>query len=238
MIDLNERVVMISGANRGIGLRFALQLAADGASVSLGARDQDALADATAELSDDRVLRHHYDALEGGSEAAWVDATLERFGRLDGLVNCAGILESFTLAEGDEEALDRMFEVNVKAPLRLTRLALPHLRAAGEGRIVNLSSLSGIRVANEEVGYAITKFGVTALSQATKRAAWDDGVRVTNLSPGFVATDMPLSHHTGLDLATAVQPEDLATLVSTVMRLPNTASVSQLNVACRFETLT
>jgi NAD(P)-dependent dehydrogenase (short-subunit alcohol dehydrogenase family) len=97
------------------------------------------------------------------------------------------------------------------------------------------SSLSGIRVANDEVGYAISKFGVTALSQATKRAGWDDGVRVTNLSPGFVATDMPLALDADLDLSTAVQPEDLAVLVSTVMCLPNTASVGQLNVACRFE---
>lgn len=229
---------MISGANRGIGLRIAERLAADGALVSLGGRDPDGLAAATAGLPADRVLRHRYDAVEPGSDAAWVDATLDRLGRLDGLVNCAGILESFTLETGDEEALDRMFTVNVKAPLRLTRLALPHLRASGEGRIVNLSSLSGIRVANDEVGYAITKFGVTALSQATKRAAWEDGVRVTNLSPGFVATDMPLSLDAGLDLSTAVQPEDLAALVSTVMSLPNTASVSQLNVACRYEPLT
>ncbi len=229
---------MISGANRGIGLRIARRLAADGALVSLGGRDLDGLATATAGLPEDRVLRHRYDATEPGSDAAWVGATLDRFDHLDGLVNCAGILESFTLDAGDEEALDRMFTVNVKAPLRLTRLALPHLRASGEGRIVNLSSLSGIRVANDEVGYAITKFGVTALSQATKRAAWDDGVRVTNLSPGFVATDMPLSLDAGLDLSTAVQPEDLAALVSTVMRLPNTASVFQLNVACRYEPLT
>lgn len=229
---------MISGANRGIGLRIARQLAGDGAHVSLGARHLDALVDATAELPGDRVLRQRYDATEPGSEAAWVDATVSRFGRLDGLVNCAGILESFTLTDGDESALDRMFEVNVKAPLRLTRHALPHLRASGHGRVVNLSSLSGIRVANDEIGYAITKFGVSALSQATKRAAWDDGVRVTNLAPGFVATEMPLSLDSSLDLTTAVQPEDLAVLVSTVMRLPNTASVSQLNVACRYEPLT
>ncbi|MFW2384118.1 MAG: SDR family NAD(P)-dependent oxidoreductase, partial [Acidimicrobiales bacterium] len=157
MIDLDGRVVMISGANRGIGRCIAAQLAGDGALVSLGARHPDALSEVTAELPDDRVLRHQYDATERGSDARWVAATLERFGRLDGLVNCAGILESFTLDYGDEAALDRMFEVNVKAPLRLTRLTLPHLRSSGEGRIVNLSSLSGIRVANDEVGYAISK---------------------------------------------------------------------------------
>ena len=187
MLDLDGRVIMISGANRGIGLRIAEQAAADGAFVSLGARNLDALTDATSGLPGERVLRHLYDATEPGSEAAWLDATLRRYDRLDGLVNCAGILESFTLAEGDEAALDRMFEVNVKAPLRLTRLAMPHLRASGEGRVVNLSSLSGIRVANDELGYAISKFGVTALSQATKRAAWDDGVRYFDNAPFYGA---------------------------------------------------
>lgn len=230
---------MISGANRGIGRAISDRLAHDGAIVSLGARDPGSLAGVAADAPDDRVLRHRYDATEPGLDAEWTSATVERFGRLDGLVNCAGILESFTLTDddADETALDRMFEVNVKAPLRLTRLALPHLRAVGTGRIVNLSSLSGIRVANDEVGYAVSKFGVTALSQATKRAGWDDGVRVTNLSPGFVATDMPLALDADLDLSTAVQPDDLAVLVSTVMQLPNTASVGQLDVACRYEPL-
>jgi NAD(P)-dependent dehydrogenase (short-subunit alcohol dehydrogenase family) len=243
VIELTGRVVMVSGANRGIGRAIAERLGADGATLSLGARDPRSLDDVVASLPGDRTLRHRYDALVGGSDEAWVRHTVEHFGRLDGLVNCAGILESYTLADarsidpGDDEALDRMFAVNVKAPLRLTRLALPHLRATGEGRIVNLSSLSGVRVANDEIGYAISKFGMTALSQATRRAGWDDGVRVTNLAPGFVATDMPLALDADLDLETAVQPEDLAELVSTAMRLPNTASVGQLNVACRYEPL-
>ncbi len=235
MLSLADRVVMISGANRGIGRAIAQRLAADGARVSLGARDLDALVAATSELDDDRVLRHHYDATEDGSDAAWLDATVAWGGGLAGLVNSAGVLESLTLDHGDEAALDHMFEVNVKAPFRLTRLALPHLRAAGEGRVVNLSSLSGIRIANDEVGYAMTKFAVTALSHATKRAGWDDGVRVTNLSPGFVNTDMPAALDADLDRSTVIQPEDLAHLVSAVMRLPNTAAVSQLNVACRLE---
>ncbi len=235
MIPLDDRVIMISGANRGIGHAIARRLARDGALLSLGGRDLEALESATADLDTARTLCVAYDATAPGSEADWLEATLDRFDRLDGLVNCAGVLESFTLESGEERALDRMFEVNVKAPYRLTRLTLPHLRRSGAGRVVNVSSLSGIRVANDEIGYAMTKFAVTALSSATKRAGWDDGVRVTNLSPGFVATDMPLALDPELDLSTAVQPDDLAELVSTVMRLPNTASVAQLNVACRFE---
>ena len=237
MLSLEDRVIVVSGANRGIGLAIAKRLHQDGAIVSLGARDVAALQAATASLADERVHRQHYDALEDGSDAEWIDGVTAQYGRIDGLVNCAGILEPFTVEAGDEAVLDRMFAVNVKAPLRLTRLALPSLRASGQGRIVNLSSLSGIRVANDEVGYGMSKFAVTALSHATKRVGWDDGVRVTNLCPGYVATDMPTMLDPDLDADSIIQPDDLAELTSTVMRLPNNASVAQLNVACRLESM-
>ncbi len=237
MLSLQDRVVMISGANRGIGLAVAKHLHGAGAVVSLGGRNVDALTDATDDFDDERVLRVRYDASDPGTDDAWVAATIDRFGKLDALINCAGILESLTLESEDESALDRMLDVNVKGPYRLTKRALPALRSAGNGRIVNLSSLSGVRIANDEVGYAMSKFAVTALSHATNRVAWDDGVRVTNLCPGYVDTDMPLMLDASLDGSTVVQREDLAEIVSMVLRLPNTASVSQLNVACRLESL-
>jgi NADP-dependent 3-hydroxy acid dehydrogenase YdfG len=235
MLTLEDRTIMVSGANRGIGAAIARRLGAGGANVSLGARRPGSLADVVADLDTDRVLTHAYDATEAGSDEAWLAATVERFGGLDGLVNNAGLLEHLTLEEGDEDALDRMFAVNVKGPYRLIRLALPLLRSAGSGRVVNLSSLSGIRVANDEVGYAMSKFAVTALSHATRRAGWEDGVRVTNLAPGFVATDMATAIAGDYDREAVIQPEDLAELVATVLCLPDTASVSQLTVACNFE---
>ncbi len=235
MIPWRDRVVMISGASRGIGLAIARRLAHDGATLSLGGRNLGSLTRGTSDLAEERTTRWFYDALEPATAGAWVDSTVTRFGRVDGLVNCAGILEKFTLEEGDTATLDRLFAVNVKGPLELTRRTLPHLRASGCGRIVNVSSLSGVRVASDQVGYAISKFGLTALSHATRRAAWDDGVRVTNLSPGFVDTDMPRDIHADVDWSTATQPADLAAIVSMVMSLPNSASVSQLNVACRYD---
>lgn len=235
MLPLDDRVVMISGANRGIGRAVAQRLHDGGARVSLGARRPAALAEATGSLDDHRSLRCRYDAADAGSDRAWVEQTLERFGRIDALVNNAGVLTHLTLDEGADDALDEMFEVNVKGPFRLIRLTLPHLRATGTGRVVNLSSLSGVRVANDEVGYSMTKFAVTALSHATRRIGWDDGVRVTNLCPGFVDTDMARLLEPGLDADTVIDPADLAELVATVLMLPNTASVAQLTVARHLE---
>ncbi len=234
MLDSTDRTIMISGANRGLGNAIARRLHADGFTVSVGARDVDALREAMRGCDEQRLSCHRYDATDPGTERTWLDATIERFGRLDGIVNNAGVMDITPLDDLSEASLDEMLAVNVKAPLRLTQLALPHLRASGAGRVVNIASLSGIRVKGTFApGYAMSKHAVMALTEATKQAGWDDGVRVTAVCPGFIATDM--TSVLDEDPATMIDPDDLAELISTTMSLPNTASVAQLNVACRLE---
>ncbi len=225
---------MVSGANRGVGLAIARRLLARGYRVSAGARSVATLRDALGAAQDDRLVLHRYDALEAGSDEAWVGATVEAFGRLDVVVNNAGILDDSSLEDLTMEAMDRLVDVNVKAPLRMTQLCLPHLRASGAGRIVNLASLSGVRVKGTFApGYAMTKHAVIALGEATKQLAWEDGVRVTAVCPGYVATDM--IDQLGHDPDTVIDPDDLAELIATTIALPNTASVAHLDVACRLE---
>ncbi|WP_420451878.1 SDR family NAD(P)-dependent oxidoreductase [Ilumatobacter sp.] len=234
MIDPDGRTVMVSGANRGMGRALARRFHADGYRVSVGGRDLAALRTAMDGLDADRVLAHRFDAADAGSGAEWVGATTERFGSIDVVVNNAGTLDDSSLEDLTDDALDSMWEVNVKAPLRLVRDALPQLRASGTGRIVNVASLSGLRVKGTFApGYAMTKHAVIALSEATKQATWDDGIRVTAVCPGFVATDMTAGF--GEDPATMIDPDDLAEVVSTVVALPNSASVARLTVACRLE---
>ncbi len=237
MLAPGERVIMVSGANRGIGLAVARRLGASGFRISLGARDLDRLASATVDLPDWRIARFAYDATDLGSAEAWVAGTLERFGRIDGLVNNAGIAKpDFTLEDADESVLDAMWLTNVKGPLRLTRLALPHLIACGHGRVVNVSSLSGKRVKNPNVGYAMTKHAVIALTHAIRRHGWDHGLRATAICPSFVRTDMTA----GVDKVAAtdmIQTEDLAQLVETALNLPDNAVVAEMLVNCRLEDL-
>lgn len=225
---------MISGANRGLGNAIARRLHDDGYNVSVGGRDLDALRRSMDGYDPDRMLCHRYDATQPGTDAEWVDATIERFGSLSGLVNNAGIIETAELEALTEDALDAMWAVNVKAPFRMIRLALPHLRTDGSGRVVSIASLSGVRVMGTFApGYAMSKHAVLALSEAAKQAGWDDGIRVTSVCPGFIATDM--TNDFGGDQATMIDAADLAELISTTISLPNTASVAQLNVACRLE---
>lgn len=235
MLSPQGRVIMISGANRGIGLALARCLRAKGYSLSLGARSLAALDKSVAAIVGERVLTHVLDVADKASAARWVAATAARFGRIDGLINNAGISGETGIMDDDEQALDGLWDVNVKGPLRLTRLAMPHLKAAGAGRIVNLASLSGKRVKNDHVGYAMSKFAVVALTHATRRLGWDHGVRATVVCPSFVATDMTAKYTGKVAAPDMTQPADLAELVASVIALPNNAAVAELLVNCRLE---
>ena len=233
MDSATERVIMISGANRGIGRAIARRLFADGYRLSLGVRNPDSI-DKFRDFDGERVMVAAYDARAWDGAEAWVAATVARFGRLDGLVNNAAINRNVSVDGGDTEGLDAVWEVNVKGPFRLIQCALPALRRCGSGRIVNIASLSGIRVKNANASYPMSKHAVMALSHAVRMAAWEDGVRVTALCPGIVNTEMSAGDYS-FPPEDATQPEDVAALVSQVLALPNTASVSLLPVNCNLE---
>jgi NAD(P)-dependent dehydrogenase (short-subunit alcohol dehydrogenase family) len=204
------------------------RLVAAGYCVSAGLREPRGL------VAADALMLHRYDAESLPSAEAWVTATIERFGRLDGLVNAAGINPEANLTDPDETALDAMMLVNVKAPMRLIRLALPHLAKSGEGRVINVASLSGKRVRNPNIGYAMSKFALLALTHAVRQYGWELGIRATAICPSFVATDMT-AQVTKWPREKMSDPRDIAELIATVLRLPNTATIAELLVNCRLE---
>src|ERR1700722_6419013 len=217
------RDVMISGASRGIGLAIAKRLYEDGYALSLGVRRPGMATLADFDLS--RTLVHRFDAEDAAAASAWVEATAARFGRIDGLVNNAGILRPLDLRSVDESVLDEMWAVNVKAPFRLIRLALPHLEKGGRGRIVNVASTDGKRYRDTvSVAYAMTKHAVLALSHAAKFAGWEKGVRVTALCPGAVDTDLVAGVPGVVPTANRMAPATIAEMVAFLLRLPNNAS--------------
>ena len=231
------RVILISGASRGIGAAIARRLHADGYTLSLGARDPKAASAALGSHDERRVMAARFDALDADSAHKWIDATVEKFGRIDGLINNAGILRMVRFDEGDEAAMNDMWAVNVMAPFRLLRLALPHLRKAGHGRVVNIASTDAkrFRDATSSIGYVMTKHAVLVLSHAAKFAGWNDGVRVTALCPGAVETDLIAGLAGATPAAGRMKPETVAHTVSFLLSLPDTASVAELPMNTRLE---
>ena len=236
MIDPHGRVVMLSGATGGIGAAITRRLSEDGFRLSLGVRNVDEAREAFPDLEADGGLIHRFEAGEADTAQAWVDATAEHFGQIDVLINNAGILRQVFFDEGDEDLLDELWTVNVKAPFRLIRHALPHLSETGGGRIINVGSTDAKRYrAGVSVGYAMSKHALMAMSHAAKAAGWEHGVRVTALCPGAVDTPMIQSIPGVTPVDERIQPTDLAEIVAFLLGLPNNASVPELVVNTRLE---
>jgi NAD(P)-dependent dehydrogenase (short-subunit alcohol dehydrogenase family) len=237
LLDADRRVAMVSGASRGIGEAIAHRLLDDGFRLSLGVRDVAATRQKFTVVDDDTLLVSHYDATDPATADTWVDRTVQRFGALDVLINNAGIWRQVNFETGDESLLDELWEVNVKGPFRLIRLALPHLRDCGNGRIVNIASTDGVRFRDNtcSVGYTMSKHALVAMSHAARHSGYEDGVRVTALCPGAVATELVAGVPGVTPHAQQLAPATVAHIVATLLTLPNNASVAWMPVNTRLE---
>jgi NAD(P)-dependent dehydrogenase (short-subunit alcohol dehydrogenase family) len=237
LLDVRDRVAMISGASRGIGNAIARRLLEDGYRVSLGVRDTADVTGRFADAPQERLCIAHFDATDAPSAQAWLDQTLQRFGALHALVNNAGIWRQVNFEDGGEDDLDALWEVNVKGPFRLTRLALPHLKRCGSGRIVNIASTDGLRFRDTScsIGYTMSKHALVAMSQAARQFGYADGVRVTALCPGAVATELVAGVPGVTPRAEQLAPETVAHIVAGLLNLPNNASIAWLPVNTRLE---
>ena len=235
MKNLEKKVVMISGANRGIGKVVAEKLSEEGYLLSLGVRNPDSITVSLSSIPEKQLLSHTYDAKIPHSAKSWVDGTIKHFGRIDVLINNAGILHSIGLEDDSEELLDEMWEVNAKAPLRLTRLAFPYLRKSDSGRIIDIISMSGKRVKGNWVGYSMSKYAALAASHTARLQGWEDGIRVTAICPGYVKSEMTAIHAPNVKQEIMSRPQDIARIVSTLLLLPNESYVPEVLMNCFFE---
>ncbi len=233
MLPLDDRVIMISGANRGIGLASARLLAARGARLSLGARDPESIPTDVPGMP----LRHAWQAEDSDASSAWVAATQEHFGRIDGIVMNAGVAIRTSFEDGPESDIDRMWDVNFKGPLRLIRAALPALRESGQGRVVSIVSLAGKRLLGPDMlGYSASKFAAMALTHAIRQAGWDDGIRATSICPGMVDTRMVADRNTP-EREFKIDPDAIAETVAYALCLPDNAAVSEVLINSRLEAM-
>ena len=234
MLSPNGRVVMISGANRGIGFAIAKALATQGYQLSLGARDPSSI-----DINAIKGTCHTYawDAAAAETSQSWVDAAHAHFSRIDAIVMNAGIHIPSGLEDGLEEDMDAMWDVNFKGPLRLVRAALPALRESGEGRVLNVVSLAGVRLLNQDnLGYSASKFAAMSLTHAIRQHGWDDGIRATAICPGLVDTDM-VADVTPPKGQFKITPEAIAETACYALSLPNSASVAEIRINSRLECL-
>jgi NADP-dependent 3-hydroxy acid dehydrogenase YdfG len=182
-----------------------------------------------------RVRVFAYDAFDPEAATRWTNGTLQVFGRIDAVVANAGIMIGKTVIEAEDDDLDQLLEVNVKAPRRLAKAAWEALAASGRGRFIIIGSLSGKRVKTAKSGlYAVSKFAAVALAHAIRHAGFDLGIRATAVCPGFVATDMA-REISGRAESEMTSPQDLARIIAMLIELPNEASVAEFAINCQLE---
>ena len=191
------KVVVITGATAGIGEACARKFASEGARVVLVARGQEALDRVSAEIgaAGGACLAVPTDVGDDAALSALIERTVAEYGALDVLVNNAGLHYRGPFAERTPEELARMVDVNLRSPVLLTALALPHLRASGAGRVINVASLAGCVPTPGSAVYSATKFGLRALGYAMSEELRHENVVVSAVSPGpvdtgFIMTDL------------------------------------------------
>lgn len=196
-MSLEGKVAIVTGGSRGIGAAVAASLARAGAKVVIVARDLPR-ADATAaalRADGATVVAMKADVAVGAEVEALVDETLGTFGRIDVLVNNAGMTRDGLLIRMKDEDWDRVIEVNLRGAFLCTRAVLRPMIKQRSGRIVNVTSLVGVRGNAGQANYAAAKAGLIGLTKATALEVASRGITINAVAPGFVETDMtsPLS---------------------------------------------
>jgi len=184
--SLKGKVAVVTGASSGIGEATVLELATRGASVVAAARSVDKLEDLARRAASYGVLVAEADVADRESVEAMVELTVEKLGRLDVLVNNAGLGLSGRVSELRSEDLRYVFEVNTIGPLNCVQAALP--RMGRGGRIINVSSVVGLRAIPKVGGYCSTKFALNALSDSLRVEVAERDVSVTSVYPGTTRT--------------------------------------------------
>ena len=217
-MTLDGKVALITGASRGIGAATARALAGEGVRLGLASRSGD-------DLGLDGAVAQPCDVRDAEQVEAIVDATVERFGRLDILVANAGVGAYGPFLELPPQHLEEMIDVNVKGTLYAARAALPHLIESGEGDLVTIASEAGRRGLPNEATYCASKFAQVGFTRALDHELRPQGVRCTNVCPGGVATDFAMGEGRGRtpempELQGMMRAEDVAAVVVFVLTRP------------------
>lgn len=217
-MEFQDKVIIITGASAGVGAATARQFFAAGAKLMLAARGREALDAQAAELGDaQRVRISCCDVGQMADCQRLVDETIAAFGRIDGLVNNAGCNHRGAVAENRAADLAQVIEVNLRAPIVLSNLVLPHLQAAGGGAIVNVASLAGRVPLPHEASYSASKFGLRGFSLAMRDELRGSGVTISIVSPGPIETGFILEDMDSVPDLVFSQPMSSAEQVATAI---------------------
>ncbi|MFG1418682.1 SDR family oxidoreductase [Xanthobacter sp. V0B-10] len=234
--NIAGKVVVITGASSGLGAATARHLAAEGAKLVLGARRLDRLQALAGELGLPAAAAVATDVTDAAQVKHLVDTAAAVHGRLDVILNNAGLMPHSPLERGKIDDWDRMIDVNLKGVLYGIAAALPHMTAQKSGHIINVSSVAGHKVRPGSAVYAATKAAVRMLSEGLRQEVKPYNIRTTIISPGAVRSELPQSV-TEADVAkgirdfyeaVAIPAESFARMVAFAIGQPDEVDVNEI----------
>jgi len=237
MSSIENKVILITGASSGIGEATAKVLASAGGVVMLGARRTERLESLAAEIvqAGGKARFRRLDVTSRQDTQAFVDEALEVFGRIDAIINNAGVMPLSRMAALKVDEWDRMVDVNIKGVLYGIAAVLPVMTRQGHGQIINISSIGGLSVSPTAAVYCATKYAVRAISDGLRQE--NDKIRVSCVYPGVVESDLadtitdPVAAQA---MATfrqiAVKPEAIANAIAHVIAQPADVDTSEIVV--------
>lgn len=193
MFDFKSRVALVTGASRGIGYEIARQFASCGCSLILNAQNAEGLLRVSSDIEKEYgvgVLAVPGDVSEGGTAKDLIAKGLERFQKIDFLINNAGITRDTLLMRMKEEDWDAVMNVNLKSVFLMTKEVVRHMLKSGGGRIINISSIIGQVGGAGQSNYAASKAAVIAFTKSVAQECGSKNVLINAICPGFIETDM------------------------------------------------
>ena len=234
--NIEGKVVVITGASSGLGAATARHLAAEGANLVLGARRLDRLEALAKELGLPEASAVETDVTDPAQVKHLVDMAVAAHGRIDVILNNAGLMPHSPLERGKIADWDRMIDVNLKGVLYGIAAALPHMTAQKSGHIINVSSVAGHKVRPGSSVYAATKAAVRMLSEGLRQEVKPYNIRTTIISPGAVQSELPQSI-TEADVAKgiadfyaayAIPADSFARMVAFAISQPDEVDVNEI----------
>lgn len=236
--NIKGKVIVITGASSGMGEAAAKHLSALGATVVLGARRADKIEKLAREIHDQggKALAIAMDVTQRDQVKKLVDLAVEQFGRVDVILNNAGIMPLSPMDRLNVDEWDRMIDVNIKGVLNGIAAVLPYMKEQKSGQIINTSSVAGHKVFTGSAVYSATKFAVRALTEGLRMEVKPYNIRTTIVCPGAVKTEL-LEHITEADIqqankeyvgAVGISPDTFAHLVAFAISQPEDVDINEI----------
>jgi len=231
MQPLAGKVSIVTGASRGIGKAISILLAQSGSRVVLAARSEPQLKSVSDEISNQNgeALVIPTDLTRDEEIEQLVEKTIKEWGSVDVLINNAGLGKVAPVVKAKVSDWDETFQVNLRAPMILSKLVLPKMMERGEGSIINISSVSGKSGQANGSAYSASKFGLIGFTQSLYEEVREYGIRVTAICPGFVDTQL-IPQMRRMDRSKMIRPEDIAQTVLFVLTSPPTACPVEITI--------